>query len=98
MELRDALVQIGEIHRRVPGLSAIAFGRGVVGSAVLLSRATYSLGQCCVRTGLLRSLLARGERAPAAWSMGLTLGLGHALTAAVQRWTLGGTHEAGWSE
>lgn len=72
----------------LPGLWQILFALGVFASCRLLPRATAWVGVFYLVTGTLNLAVFQGERAFAAWAMGLPFGVGQLATAGILYWNL----------
>jgi hypothetical protein len=76
----------------LPGLWQILFSLGVFASCRLLPKATAWVGVFYLLSGTLSLTFFQGERAFAAWAMGLPFGAGQLATAGILYWNLERNH------
>ncbi len=76
----------------LPGLWQTLFALGVFASCRLLPRATTWVGVFYLLSGTLCLAVFRGDRAFAAWAMGLPFGVGQFATAGILYWNLERDH------
>jgi hypothetical protein len=72
----------------LPGLWALLFSLGIFASCRLLPPAVFVVGAWYLVGGILDLVRGQGDAALSPWTMGITFGVGHLLTAVILRVTL----------